>query len=677
MQHRTLVTCLAALSLPMVAMAQQPAPAKGTKRRALLVAIQDYPAPGPDDPRDLPEDLHGPRNDIAFVQRILQQNFGFAKEDIRTLLDEKATHENLARELHELGKQCDQDTQALFWFSGHGSRVRDASGREGNKGMSEEGGTGSFDGSLICYDSRNDPLRNRDFSDDELYSLMRGIARRAAHTVLVTDACYSGGAVRGDGSRRVRGHSASLLPWDEEFARKALPPGVKLLDDDDEQREVDRRAGLRYTHIAACSDDELAWEYEIKEGRHYGTLTYFLGTAMSGATAPRSWRELALRTRANVAATKPQTVWFEGMLDVPVFGGTFQPTPPGFAATGLRGGRVEVDAGRLHGLGPNCEVELFDFANQRVGTAKADRIHAASAVFTFVGTAPKDLHQLAFVARPAANGSSRAPLRLALDPTLPTDLLGGNPWTIVAPDGSDGAVVTAGGQLWLRDPEGYLARPLAAGREPRTLDLFREHAYRTLRELVAAPGRLQVNLTLAPPQPVGEESKIVLPPATTQLRTDGRITAIAPWMDEDEGGAALELLVENPGSEPVHVTVLSVCEDRSVYIAWPAEGQRDNVLGPRDSRRFAFAIGPNRSWQPSRPMVDRYLAIATSKYADFHPFTSKATLDDLAPKRSGDGDRTGTLPPLLAVALAGQTTRGISATDYGVAYLDVLLPKPK
>ena len=79
MQHRTLVTCLAALSLPMVAMAQQPAPAKGTKRRALLVAIQDYPAPGPDDPRDLPEDLHGPRNDIAFVQRILQQNFGFAK----------------------------------------------------------------------------------------------------------------------------------------------------------------------------------------------------------------------------------------------------------------------------------------------------------------------------------------------------------------------------------------------------------------------------------------------------------------------------------------------------------------------------------------------------------------------------------------------------------------------
>lgn len=677
MRYRTLVATLAVLSLTVAALAQQPAATKVTKRRALLVAIQDYPDPGPNDPRDLPGDLQGPRNDIAFVQRILQQNFGFAKDDIQILRDQDATHQNLARELHELGERCDQNTQALFWFSGHGSRVRDASGREGNKGMSEEGGLGSFDGSLICYDSRNDPRHNRDFSDDELYSLMRGIARRAAHTVLVTDACYSGGAVRGDGSRRVRGHSASLLPWDEEFARKMLPPGVKLLDDDDEQRELDRRAGLRYTHIAACSDDEIAEEHELAEGRHFGALTYFLGTAMGGSTAPGSWRELAQRTRAAVAAGYRQTVWYEGLLDVPVFGGTFQPTPPGFAATGGRGGRVDVDAGRLHGLGPDSEIELFDLAGRRMGTAKADRIHAATAVFTFVGTAPKDLHQLAFVARPSAHGSLRAPLRLALDRTLPADLVAGCPWAIATADGSDGTVVAVDRQMWLRDPEGYLARPLAAAREPRTLDLFQEHAYRTLRELIAAPGRLQVNLTLAPPRPAGEESKLVLPPARTHLRADGRIVAIAPWMDEEQGGAALELEVENPGREPLYVAVLTVCEDRSVQVAWPAEGERDNVLAPGDRKRLAFAVGPNRRWQPPRPMVDRYLAIATPKHAVFHPFTSKATLEHLAPTRSGDSERARTLPPLLARALDGSTTRGSSAGDYGVAYLDVLLPKPE
>lgn len=662
--------------------AQAPAPAP--KLQALLVAVQDYPERRDEaDKRDLPARLRGPRNDVERVRRLLRRNFGFADGDIAVLSDAQATHEGIVRALGGLAARCDADTCALFWYSGHGSLVPDVSGLERERSFADGDAPRSYDGSLVCYDSRNDEKHNRDLVDDELHSLVRQIARRARHLTVVTDSCYSGGATRGGGAGNARFQPGSVLPWDRAFVSGFWPAGVELLDDDAPQRKVDEREGLRYAHIAACGDAEEAREHELVPGRHFGALSYFLTSALDGPRAPGSWREVAQRARASVAAAYPQTVWFEGELDSPVFGGVFRPAPPGFPASGSRSGQVLVDAGRLHGIGEATEVALFGLDDAEVGRAKARKVLAGSSAFEFDGVRPPGFEQLALVARVVGAPGGRAPLRIRLGELVPPETLRGSPFAIAADDGADGAIERVGARSFLRDPEGYLARELPEEAAARQQELFREHGYRLLREFIGARGKRQVELQLASTPPATARA-LGLPVAKASAQKDGRTVVEAPAMAADSGGALVSFVVRNPGAEPAYVVLLSVCEDRSVNVLWPEDGLRDNVLGPGKSKTIEVVVGPNAKWRLARPMVDRYVAIATPRHADFRAFCSAATLQDLA---AGRGDADAGLPPALELALHGGTTRGESATarlrdreaaiDFGVAYVDLLLVAAK
>lgn len=663
-------------------MAQSP-PA-GPRVRALLVGIADYPLPsGPSDTRQLPSRLQGPHNDLDRVEYTLRDHYGFGSEDIVRLADEDATHERIVAALYELGKSCGPRTDALFWYSGHGSVVPDASGREDDKGMSHDGKKRSYDGSLVAYDSRAKQDVNRDLIDDELYSLLRFVAGRCHRLVVVTDSCYSGGVTRGGGTARFQ--PGSQLPWDKAFALKLLPPEVPLLDDDAPQRAVDARNGPAWVHIAACSDDEVAREQPVDGGREYGLLTWYLTSAMADAQRPGSWRELALGVRAAISANDgAQTVWFEGALDSPVLGDTFRPTPPGFAARGGANGQVLVDAGRLQGLGEGSEVALYDLLGAQVGRAKAKAVLTAGSTFAFDGTPPTNLAGRALVARPQGQPGSRAPLRLRLAEGVPAGALAGSTWATATPDGEDGGITRSGDTLWLQDPAGYRARELPADPAGRELALFREHGYRLLRQFPAARGKRTIGLEVVPT--AAEATKeCKLPAATTRERGDGRIEVLgAPLLTKDgRGGALATFRVRNPGRTKYHVALLSVCEDRSVHLLWPTLEEPDNLLAPGASREVLATVGPSPDWREPRPMVDRYVAIATAEYADFVPFCSEATLEVLLPDRGGDPCN---LPPALALAHFSGSTRGAgiaaraasaeAATDFGVACLDLLLVAP-
>jgi hypothetical protein len=84
-------------------------------------------------------------------------------------------------------------------------------------------------------------------------------------------------------------------------------------------------------------------------------------------------------------------------------------------------------------------------------------------------------------------------------------------------------------------------------------------------------------------------------------------------------------------------------------------------------------VGPNPKWPLPRAMVDRYVAIATTTPANFHPFESSASLEDAVTRGGADG-----MPGVLHLALRGEVTRGNKQLDaeapFGVAWLDVLLP---
>jgi hypothetical protein len=89
---------------------------------------------------------------------------------VLVLRDEEATHERVVRAFDEwLIRRAGPDTEVVFWYSGHGSRVPDASSSPASE-------TDGLDSTLVLYDSRAvDPQGAYDLSDDALYSLLAAL----------------------------------------------------------------------------------------------------------------------------------------------------------------------------------------------------------------------------------------------------------------------------------------------------------------------------------------------------------------------------------------------------------------------------------------------------------------------------------------------------------------------
>jgi hypothetical protein len=91
------------------------------RKRALLIGINQY---------DVKEDisgwvpLHGCINDVELQQELLIHRFGFAPQDVVTLIDREATRANIFEAITEhLTAQTLPDDLVVVHFSGHGSRL--------------------------------------------------------------------------------------------------------------------------------------------------------------------------------------------------------------------------------------------------------------------------------------------------------------------------------------------------------------------------------------------------------------------------------------------------------------------------------------------------------------------------------------------------------------------------
>src|SRR5437762_3081523 len=129
---------------------------------ALLIGINDYSAsrlpalpaeaaPG----RDVPN-LDGALNDVAIMRGLLIALYGFKPADIATLTDQRATRGAILRTLEQqLVATTNEGDVVFFYFSGHGSQVRNSLSQEADK----------FDESILPADSR---CGARDIRDKEL-----------------------------------------------------------------------------------------------------------------------------------------------------------------------------------------------------------------------------------------------------------------------------------------------------------------------------------------------------------------------------------------------------------------------------------------------------------------------------------------------------------------------------
>jgi hypothetical protein len=269
-------------------------------RRALLVGINDYPDP--------PMRLAGCVNDVFLVSSVLQE-CGFDPEDIRVVLDKRATADGIRKRLEWLLDGAANGDQLVFFYSGHGARLPSYNAAETVDHMDE---------ALVPYDF--DWSTERAITDDQIYELYSQLPYECRF-VMILDCCHAGGMTRG-GSVRVRGIDPPddvrhrMLRWDAEHemwvARALHRLNDELADDDAVRAEYVGASGSvcrfgravslrtlptkqydlvreRLGHhgpyqpviMQACHENEFASEY-VHGSTSYGAFTYALAKNLRG-----------------------------------------------------------------------------------------------------------------------------------------------------------------------------------------------------------------------------------------------------------------------------------------------------------------------------------------------------------------------------------------------------------
>jgi len=261
-------------------------------RRALVIGINEYPDPA--------NRLDGCINDTFLVSAALQER-GFEPQNIRALLNERATHDAIMERLHWLLDGAEDGHERVFFYSGHGAQI---------PAYGSEMEVDHLDECLVPWDF--DWSDRTAIIDKQFYQLYSQLPYQTQF-LAIFDCCHAGGMTR-DGSSKVRGINPPddirhrILEWNtakQTWAERKLPTRKQAIGGDKEKHEkyvgesgatfrLGRAMGLRGLSkrrfdqtrklrghegpfmpviFEACQEDQLASEY--RDGvTSYGAFTF-------------------------------------------------------------------------------------------------------------------------------------------------------------------------------------------------------------------------------------------------------------------------------------------------------------------------------------------------------------------------------------------------------------------
>ena len=153
-------------------------------RRALLVGISNY--------KNFPM-LEYPRNDVARLKDLLESpRYGFKVTVLSDDLGDTPDREHILNAMQRvLVDEAQPGDFCLFYFSGHGSRVRNSLSDESDK----------WDETIVPADAVR-PVRSRsefkDIRDKEIVDLFNRALKKNVKVTAIFDSCHSGSIARGD-----------------------------------------------------------------------------------------------------------------------------------------------------------------------------------------------------------------------------------------------------------------------------------------------------------------------------------------------------------------------------------------------------------------------------------------------------------------------------------------------
>ncbi|HEX9667795.1 MAG TPA: caspase family protein [Thermodesulfobacteriota bacterium] len=250
-------------------------------KSALLVGVNDYQGIN---------DLNGCLNDVTNMRYVLKTYLGFSNRDIRVLVDDRATKENIIYRLNWVVKNAKSGDFLVFHFSGHGSQIRDREGDELRDHMDE----------LICpWDMNWDGCY---ITDDDLNSIFKRLPKNVLLEVFL-DCCHSGTGLR----ENSLGRPPELGPEHPILARY-LPPPVDIecrVEGEEEELKPTKgfksknRSTLNHVLWAGCKDNQTSADAYIN-GAYNGAFTYNFGKHMRDTGGRISRKELLGRIRQSL-----------------------------------------------------------------------------------------------------------------------------------------------------------------------------------------------------------------------------------------------------------------------------------------------------------------------------------------------------------------------------------------
>lgn len=239
-------------------------------KKALIVGIDKYKNPA--------WNLEGCTMDAAVMSGMLRDHLGFPGDNVRVVLDDRATQANILSRLDWLIRDAKPGDVLVFFYAGHGSQVRDRDGDELEDAMDE----------ILCPHDLDwdDPL-----TDDILHSYFKRVPQ-GANLSVVFDCCHSGTGTRSLWAPVSPEGAIGEVAYQK--TRYIKPP----LDIEHRSRGITLKARqigetvIKENHIllAACTSAQEAQEKRF-DGQARGAFSYYFAEALKRADWKLTYRE--------------------------------------------------------------------------------------------------------------------------------------------------------------------------------------------------------------------------------------------------------------------------------------------------------------------------------------------------------------------------------------------------
>jgi hypothetical protein len=334
-------------------------------RQGLLVGINVYRHFGEQ------QQLTGCVNDVGAMTEVLRERFGFPPGALTVLQNEQGTREGILGALAGLEHQTGPGDVVVFYYSGHGSRVRAPHRPSG------------WARSIVPHDSGRTPCENRDITDEEIHARVLELHRKTPYITLIFDSCFSGGLlnlrlVRARSGERAKIRTVEADPRPRE-PLAAFRFGRRDSGFSGEGPSGWPSPGERYVLLAGCRMDQ--YSFELKEhtdaARAHGALTYYLCKQLEKKARPDRTRQdvtyrdvfepVAIRVRRATASYGLQQPQLEGARDRELFGSGSLPGRQFVPVVERSRNRVVLGAGAAHGLAAGSRWDVYPSGTRRSG----------------------------------------------------------------------------------------------------------------------------------------------------------------------------------------------------------------------------------------------------------------------------------------------------------------------